>query len=411
MLTIRPSSLVFVFGVLLLSAAPGAAQQERDTEAVLRTIAAGVLHDATFQFVDEAGRSYAMPEQAPSPARLRPESVYTDWRYWNGVLNLAMLDLAEVLDEPSYAHFATRNVAFGFASAPYFEERYAGEGKWTYPFAQHLIMEELDDYGAMGASVLEAHLRDPHDAYRAYVERAAEYARTRQGRLDDGTLVRHFPVRWTLWADDLYMSLSLLSRVGAWSGDQRFFDDAAHQVIQYHSYLFDEGVGLMAHYWYADVRRRGVAFWGRANGWALVAQVDLLDRLPADHPQRDTLLALLRRHVLGVARYQSAEGLWHQLLDKEDSFLETSASAMITYAVARAVNRGYLEPRYTSIARRGWEGVTSRVRPDGQIEGICAGTTTSDDLVYYYQRPTPLNDVHGIGTVLLAGAEVVRLPE
>jgi rhamnogalacturonyl hydrolase YesR len=98
------------------------------------------------------------------------------------------------------------------------------------------------------------------------------------------------------------------------------------------------------------------------------------------------------------------------LLDRPDSYLETSASAMFTYAIARAVNRGYIEPRYASIAQRGWEGVMTRVRADGQIEGICAGTSTSDDLVYYYRRPTPLNDVHGLGTILMAGTEVLRLP-
>ena len=405
-----PSSFVLFLAILLVSARPGTAQPERDTETVLRAIADGVLEDATFQFVDEAGQRYAAPEEAPPGATLRPASAYTDWRYWNGVLNLAMLDLADVLGDSSYARFAEHNVAFGFASAPYFEARYPGEGKWSYPFAQHFTMEELDDYGAMGASVLEVHQRDPHEAYRAYVERAAEYALTQQGRLDDGTLVRHFPVQWTLWADDLYMGLSLLSRVGAWTDDPQVFDDAARQVIQYHDYLFDEDAGLMTHHWYSDVDRRGPAFWGRANGWALVAQADLLDHLPDDHSQRDTLLTLFRRHLLGVARYQGPEGLWHQLLDKEDAYLETSASAMFTYAVARAVNQGYLEPRYASIARRGWEGVRSRVRPDGQIEGICAGTVVSDDLVYYYHRPTPLNDVHGLGTVLLAGAEMLRLP-
>jgi hypothetical protein len=35
----------------------------------------------------------------------------------------------------------------------------------------------------------------------------------------------------------------------------------------------------------------------------------------------------------------------------------------------------------------------------------------SEDLVYYYHRPTPLNDPHGIGAVLLAGTEVLRLPK
>lgn len=82
---------------------------------------------------------------------------------------------------------------------------------------------------------------------------------------------------------------------------------------------------------------------------------------------------------------------------------------MFTYAIARSVNKGYIEPRYASIAQRGWEGIMSKIRPDGQIEGVCAGTGISDDLVFYYHRPTPLNDSHGIGAVLLAGTEILRM--
>jgi rhamnogalacturonyl hydrolase YesR len=167
----------------------------------------------------------------------------------------------------------------------------------------------------------------------------------------------------------------------------------------------------MSHCWYADRQRRGPAFWGRANGWALLAQVDLLDRLPADHPRRAELLVLLQRHLRGISQYQSDSGLWHQLLDREDSFLETSCSAMFTYAIARAVRQGYIGPDGLAIAKRGWAGVRSRIRPDGQIEGVCAGTVVSDDLDYYRKRPTPVNDVHGTGAVILAGAEMLRIAE
>ena len=142
-----------------------------------------------------------------------------------------------------------------------------------------------------------------------------------------------------------------------------------------------------------------------------MAQVDLLDHLPEGHPRRSALLALLLRHIQGVARYQDAGGLWHQLLDRKDSYLETSCSAMLTYTIARAVNKGYIGRDNAAIARLGWEGVFSRIHPDGQVEGVCAGTGVSDDLDSYYRRPAPLNDVHGIGAVLLAGAEVLHLTE
>ena len=82
---------------------------------------------------------------------------------------------------------------------------------------------------------------------------------------------------------------------------------------------------------------------------------------------------------------------------------------MFTYAIARAVDKGYIESRYAAIAQRGWEGVRSKIDSDGTIEGVSAGTSVSDDLVYYYQRPTPPNDLHGIGAILLAGAEVLQM--
>jgi rhamnogalacturonyl hydrolase YesR len=270
-------------------------------------------------------------------------------------------------------------------------------------------MEELDDGGAMGASVIEVYKSDPQKRYKEYVNRFAEQVMEKQSRLEDGTLVRTFPNKYTLWADDLYMSISFLSRMGELTNDNRYFDDAAKQVINFNKYLFNEDKGLMYHCWYSDIKSPGVAFWGRANGWALLAQVDLLDKLPSDHPQRKTLLKLLRRHIIGISRYQGSEGLWHQLLDKTDSYLETSCSAMFTYAIARAVNRGYVDSRYASIAERGWEGIMTKIHPDGKIEGVSTGTGVSNDLVFYYKRPAPLNDVHGIGTVLLAGSEILGL--
>jgi rhamnogalacturonyl hydrolase YesR len=405
----RRASLI-VASIFLFRTGEVSAQDALRTEASLRAVAGVVLKDASFRFVDEkSGQRFASPDQAPPGAELGLESGYNDWRYWNGVLVIAMMRLSDVLNDTGFAGFSRRDIAFTFDNYRYFESRYGGQRKWEYPFAQRFIMEELDDCGAMGAGVIEVYRQDPRQRYRAYIDSATEFILKKQLRLEDRALVRPFPRKWTMWADDLYMSVSLLSRMGELSGDSRCFDDAALQVARFHEHLFDEEKGLMHHCWYSDTRRAGVAFWGRANGWAVLAQVDLLDRLPDGHPKRAVLLALLRKHILGIARYQSGEGLWHQLVDRGDSYLETSCSAMFTYAVACAVNRGYIEPRYASIARRGWKGVMSRIDVNGEIAGVCAGTGVSDDLVFYERRPTPPNDPHGIGAVLLAGSEVLEL--
>ncbi|MGA9118659.1 MAG: glycoside hydrolase family 88 protein [Bacteroidota bacterium] len=386
------------------------AQDSSLTREKLTTVADAVLNNATFKFVDQkSGRRFLSPLDAPADAELRLESRYNDWRYWNGVLNIAMIQLGDALHRRDYVEFALKNVALSFNHYRFFKDRDKGEGKWNYPFGQRFTMEELDDYGAMGASVIDVYLRDQQERYRTYVVRAGAFLLSQQHRLQDGTLVRSFPRQWTLWADDLYMSVSLLARLGTLSGDKQYWEDAALQIRNFHEKLFSPEKGLMYHCWFSEGSRQGVAFWGRANGWALLAQADLLDHLPPDHPLRPALLDLFRRHLLGVARYQGADGLWHQLLDKPDSYEETSCSAMFTYAFARAVNRGYLDPQYASIARRGWEGVLSKIHADGQIESVCTGTVVSDDLVSYYRRPAPLNDVHGIGAVLLVGAEMLSL--
>ncbi|HTP13988.1 MAG TPA: glycoside hydrolase family 88 protein, partial [Bacteroidota bacterium] len=376
----------------------------------LRAIVDRIISEATFDFADSAtGKVYASPAQAPAGSRLVLKSRYNDWRYWNGVLNIAVKRAAESLNDTNGRRFAQTNVAFCFDHRHYFEERYKGESKWSYPLGQFFLMEELDDCGAMGAGVIETYESDPQPRYRTYIDRAANHIAKVQARLDDGTLVRGFPRKWTLWADDLYMSVSFLSRMGELSGDVRYFDDAARQVINFHKYLFDPKHGLMFHCWFSDSRTHGIAFWGRANGWVALAQVDLLDRLPVHHPSRDTLLAIFRRDIDGLTKHQDSDGLWHQLLDKQDSYEETSCSAMFTYAIARGVGKGYLGMEYKPIAVKGWKGVASRIRLDGKIEGVCAGTGVGDSLEFYYKRPTPLNDPHGIGAVLLAGAEMLRV--
>lgn len=376
----------------------------------VRLIADSVLCATAFRFVDEkTGAIYKLTAEAPADAQLRLQSPYNDWRYWNGVLNIAMLRLGEGLHDSSYTNFAVRNIAFAFDNVGYFIAKYQRQDKWNYPFGQMIVMQELDDYGAMGASLIEVYRLDSQTRYREYIDAAAGYVMSKQLRLSDGTLVRSFPREWTIWADDLYMSVPFLARLGELTHDGRYFNDAARQVINFNKCLFEEEKGLMYHCWYSDSGSHGVAFWGRASGWTMMAKVDLLDRLPADYPKRDTLLALLKRQITGLVRYQDGSGLWHQVLDKPDSYLETSCSAMFTYAIARAVNRGYIDSRYASVARRGWEGVMSKIRADGQIEGICAGTGVGDDPAFYYNRPAPLNDAHGIGAVILAGIEVMRL--
>jgi rhamnogalacturonyl hydrolase YesR len=141
----------------------------------------------------------------------------------------------------------------------------------------------------------------------------------------------------------------------------------------------------------------------------LMAMTELLSDMPEQHPDRGKVLEQFRKAVQGVARVQSGTGLWHQLLDRPDSYLETSASAMFTYAIARGVNRGWIPAVYAPVAQAGWRALEARVRADGNVDGVCVGTTAAADAVYYFNRPTSTTALQGHGAMLMAGAEVMAM--
>jgi unsaturated rhamnogalacturonyl hydrolase len=138
--------------------------------------------------------------------------------------------------------------------------------------------------------------------------------------------------------------------------------------------------------------------------------VELLDVLPADHPGRGAVLELLRAHVRGLAARQSGSGFWHQLLNREDSYLETSATEIYAYAMARAIDRGWIDPlAYGPAVLLAWNAATSKVNAQGQVEGTCVGTGMGFESAFYYHRPTSAFAAHGYGPVLLAGGEIITL--
>ncbi len=213
----------------------------------------------------------------------------------------------------------------------------------------------------------------------------------------------------SLWIDDIYMSVPFLAQMGKLTGDRKYFDDAAQQVIGMSERLQDQNNGLFDHSWFESNPYDVKFYWGRGCGWALMATAELLSVMPEDHKDRPRVLDIFRRAAQGVAAVQSGTGMWHQLLNREDSYLETSATAMFTFAIARGVNRGWLSPVYAPVAQAGWQALATRVHADGKIEGICVSTTAAYDAVYYYNRPTDLGAMQGYGPVLMAGAEVIAM--
>ena len=213
-----------------------------------------------------------------------------------------------------------------------------------------------------------------------------------------------------VWLDDLFMSIPALAQMGNLTKDKKYFDDAVKQVVQFSERLFVKEKGIYAHGWIQGMEPHPVFHWGRANGWAFMAMAELLDVLPENHPGYKTVLNQFRAQAKGLAEYQSGSGFLHQLLDKNDSYLETSATAIFTYCFAKGINKGWLDKRvYGPVALLGWNALSTKVNEKGQVEGTCVGTGMGFDYAFYYYRPVNAYAAHGYGPTILAGSELIKL--
>ncbi len=378
-------------------------------EKIIRRLADRIIGESTYGFLYE-GKEYRNSSDIRPGAEVKLLSGHTDWKYWNGVINIGMFRLGEELNEEKYLTYPHAYFDFAFANLTFFKKLF-DEGIPAAPFHQYFRMDRLDDCGALGASLIETFLRKQKDEYRKRIEETAIYIRNKQDRLKDGTFVRRRFDRTTMWADDLYMSVPFLVRYSKLANKEEYLNDAILQVKNFHKRLFSPVSSLYHHCWYGESDTFGVAHWGRANGWVAMAVCDLLDFMPHDHSERKEIIEILLKQIIGFSRYQSQNGMWRQLLNKEDAWLETSVTAMFSYAVARAVNKGWIDNIYSSIAVNGWKGLRENISYDGELNNVSTGFNIKQDLPFYYNIPVEKGGAHGLGAVLLAGTEIMRLKE
>ncbi len=373
------------------------------------------IRDHTLRITTLAVFDQKTGERIASPAALPPTAVvdqryggFNLWDYPIGVILAGFELIGEQTGDPSYLAHPPQFLDFIFDWQPAFRALEEQTGK-SNAFTKMWKMHALDHCGAMGFALAKVQQRTPDPRFRAWLNEVDAYISRGQFRLADGTLARQRPQAVSLWTDDFYMSIPFLAQMGVLTGEDKYFDDAVRQVIQLSARLFDEDRGLYDHGWSEvahpyDPRH----YWGRANGWAAMATVELLTVLPKDHPGRPAVEHIFRTHMRGLIEVQDGTGLWPNMLNRPDTYLETSASAMFVFALARGINEGLLPAMYAPVALTGWNGVATRIQENGRVSGICEGTTYANDAVYYTYRGAG-EHTNFFGAVLLAGGEVLRL--
>ncbi len=334
-----------------------------------------------------------------------------EWSYTNGVVLSAFEYIDDVTGDPAFFANNTKFYDLVIETLPYFIKNRGKFGREArYGWGRTPNFHALDDCGSIGAAMIKTYLKDKNDDYLELINITADYISNKQFRLDDGTLARHRPQYQSIWADDLYMSVPFLANMAVLTEDNKYFDDAVRQILQMAERLFIPEKELFDHGWNVTSGDYDPRFyWGRANGWTLMAMVELLSVLPENYKGRDEVLHLYRSMIRSLAGLQDGTGFWHNMLDKTDTYLETSCTAMFTFAVAKGINEGWINHVYGSVALTGWNAIKTRVLENGAVDGTCEGTTFAHDNTYYYHRGKSIYATHGYGPVLYAGAEMIRL--
>lgn len=411
----RPAALV-----LAVLAVPAAAQAPSPAASPdTRSVRDVVTSVAQFQLKPLAAGEYTRGTWEQVQANKPPTGL--TWTYQYGVILYGLLRASDATGDAAYADFVAdhNRKASAYASYLRWVDKTYGESQKdgvtalldASRFRRFIRMHRLDFCGAMAHSMLESVLKHgvvPDENETEILDYVADYVQNKQGRIPGEGIFFRPEAKNTLWIDDLYMSCPFLIRRGAQKKDPALLDDAARQVKGFAKRQQDAD-GLWYHAAWVDENRRSLYKWGRANGWAMVTTVEVLSAMPENHPDRPALIDILRKHVAGVKKLQKPSGLWPQVLDHPELWDETSCSAMFAYSIARGVRRGWLPKEDLEVARRAFAGVMKNVTPDGQVLEVSEGTGIGETLEFYRDRKRPVNDHHGPGPVMFAGAELMEI--
>jgi unsaturated rhamnogalacturonyl hydrolase len=207
------------------------------------------------------------------------------------------------------------------------------------------------------------------------------------------------------WVDDMYMVGSLQAQAFKSLKDTVYLNRAARQLVAYCEKL-QRTNGLFYH------RDDAPFYWGRGNGWAAAAMAEVLPILPEDNKYFPPLMKAYLKMMEVLIQYQGKDGMWHQLLDDQESFAETSCTGMFLFSMATGLEKGWLSfDKYGDGVQNAWNALVGFVNEKGAVREVCVGTNAKNSKRHYLKRPRSTGNFHGQAAVLWAATAMVRLAQ
>lgn len=255
----------------------------------------------------------------------------------------------------------------------------SGDYELTYLFAKEAVLRQTDegrlsvlytdngvtDPAASGEAVLKmAKMKNDSELLNGH-KKMLHYLMQEAPRTEDN-IIHHTLNAPEIWVDSIYMAPPYLSVAGEHA-------EAVKQIKGIRKYLWNEKHKLFSHRWHAGKNEFiNEKFWGVGNGWAIASYARVIDSLPpAMKKEREQLVSYAKENIYGCLKYLRPDGLFHNIVNDTNSFVETNLSQMIAYGIFRGLTSGWLESCYLEKAEKMRNAAHAKVDEPGFVQGAC----------------------------------------
>lgn len=339
------------------------------------------------------------------------------WNYIDGVMINSLLQLYKITNDKQYLNFSDN-----------FIDGYIDE-------SGNILGYNKEDYNidniCEGRVLFDLYNYTQKEKYKLAINKLKSQLDTHP-RTKEGSFWHKLIYPNQVWLDGLYMSMPFLTQYENYFGNKNYQDI----VLQYKNVrknMYNEKDKLYYHafdysrnsFWCDKKTGNSKNYWLRAMGWYLVSLIDVIDYMDEMlYDEKRYLIDLFREGIKGILNYLDKDSnMFYQVINKgslEGNYLETSGSAMISYAILKAVRLEVLQEKYFEIGKNIFDGICNRYLKEENnkltLEGIClvAGLGPENNkkrdgsFEYYISEPVVKNDAKGVGPLIMAYIELIR---
>jgi len=237
-----------------------------------------------------------------------------------------------------------------------------------------------------------------------------------------------------LWDDTIYMLSMFLLEMYRYTGDEKYLKELLDQLLIHKQKLADKKWGLWVHGYDDDnedyndrcsqfgwarmtPRRTSTEFWGRGNGWVVMAIADALKTVPSGSAWFKAFSTELREITRELPKLQDKKtGMWFQLpIYPQDpaNYPESSCTAMFAYGITIGLEHKVLKQKmFLPVVEKAYAGLQKNAtKTDGKYlipTRVCEGTCVGNK-AYYFGRKTKEGVNYAIGTYIMLYLEYEKL--